>query len=180
MQMTSRRWLLRERTTHAHAAVDSAVGGFDDLTSYKAYLQATAAFRAPIEAQLAGASWPSALAGWQPSTVSAAIAADMSDLGVIAPRMATPGPFLDGDRLYGALYVLEGSALGAKILFRRAQVLGLSAEYGARHLALLSSSLESWRGFLDRLETVEPFDLDLALEGSLAAFASAHAAFEVA
>lgn len=180
MQMTSRRWLLRERTTHAHAAVDSAVGGFGDLTSYKAYLQATAAFRAPIEAGLAAAPWPAALAGWQPNSVSAAIAADMADLGVPAPRLAGPAPALAGDRLYGALYVLEGSALGAKILFRRAQGLGLSADYGARHLAVQSQNLVGWRSFLERLEHIEPFDIDLAVEGALAAFASAHAAYEVA
>jgi heme oxygenase len=177
MTSTSRRWLLRDRTAEAHAALDAAIGGLDDLSTYRAYLKALAAFRAPIEQQLSTCAWPDTLGTWRPNSVSAALAEDMEDLGVaLGPSAASPLR-LDGARLYGTLYVLEGSALGAQLLFRRAQVLGLSESYGARHLALLGGSIQSWRGFLERLEEAEPFDLDGAVEASVAAFALAHAAF---
>ena len=87
---------------------------------------------------------------------------------------------LDGDRLFGALYVLEGSSLGARILFKRAQALGLSAAFGARHLALLSGSIDGWRSFLDRLEGADPFGLELAVTASHATFALARTAFDPA
>ena len=177
MTSTPRRWLLRDRTADAHAAVDAAIGGFDDLSTYRAYLKALAAFRAPIEQQLATLAWPDALGRWRPNSVSAALAEDMDDLGVTQDLSATSALRLDGARLYGTLYVLEGSTLGALLLFQRAQALGLSESYGARHLALLGGSIQSWRGFLERLEEAEPFDLDGAVEASVAAFALAHAAF---
>jgi len=177
MQSTPRRWLLRDRTADAHAAVDAAIGGFDDLTTYRAYLKALSAFRAPIELQLATLAWPETLGGWRPNSVSSSLAEDMNDLGV-TPDPAAASPLrLDGDRLYGTLYVLEGSALGARLLFQRAQALGLSAGYGARHLALLGGSVEGWRGFLARLEEADPFEIDDAVEASVAAFALARAAF---
>jgi heme oxygenase len=175
----TRRWLLRERTAEAHAGVDAAVGGFDDLMSYRAYLLALAAFRAPLEKQIAAETWPLALVGWQPKCVGSAIAADLADLGLVAPAGGCGTLALEGDRLFGALYVLEGSALGARILLKRAQALGLGASYGARHLALLADDIDGWRGFLDRLERAEPFDMDGAVAGSMAAFALAQDAFRV-
>ncbi|MBN9363050.1 MULTISPECIES: biliverdin-producing heme oxygenase [unclassified Devosia] len=177
MQITSRRWLLRERTAEAHAAVDAAIGGFHDLPSYGNYLRAIAAFRRPIEDRLNSVAWPEALLDWRPARVSEAIAADLADLG-IRPDASRPQQVpLEGDSLFGALYVLEGSALGARLLLARAESIGLSAGFGARHLALLGSNIDGWRGFLARLEQVEPFDLEMALEGSLATFHSARLAF---
>jgi len=174
----SRRWLLRDRTAGAHAAVDALVGGFDSRAAYMAYLRAVAAFRLPIERQLAALSWPAGLGDWRPSRVADAIARDMDDLGLAPPPAADAGLALRGDRLYGALYVLEGSALGARVLLQRAAALGLGPDFGARHLALLGGSLVRWQGFLERLDAADPFDLDGAVEASLATFARARAAFE--
>lgn len=177
MQITSRRWLLRERTAEAHAAVDAAVGGFHDLPSYGRYLRSIAAFRRPIEDRLSSVAWPEVLLDWRPARVGEAIAADLADLG-ITPDVSRLQPVrLDGDSLFGALYVLEGSALGARLLLKRAESIGLTEAFGARHLALLGSNIDGWRGFLTRLEQVEPFDLEVALEASLATFHSARLAF---
>lgn len=179
MTNTSRRWLLRERTAEAHAAVDAAIGGFDDLASYGTYLRSIAAFRWPIEDRLSTVNWPAALVDWRPAQVSDAIAADLADLGISPHPPRDEILPLDGDGLFGALYVLEGSALGARLLLRRAEAIGMSATHGARHLALLSSNLDGWRGFLSRLEQAEPFDLESALKASLATFNSARLAFGV-
>ena len=178
MPTTPRRWMLRERTSAAHSAVDAAIGAFGDLTGYTAYLQSIAAFRQPLERQWAAFACPPGLAGGRPTAVGAAISADLVDLGVPPSSRPAGDLALRGDGLFGALYVLEGSALGARLLFERAKTLGLSSEFGARHLALLSRSIEGWRGFLDRLEAAEPFDIDQAVETSVAVFARARAAFE--
>ena len=169
---------MRDRTSHAHRAVDEAVGAFDDLASYSLYLRGLAAFRQPLEAQLARAAWPAALGEWRPTAVGTAILADMADLGVTASSSDAEDLNFSGDELFGALYVLEGSTLGARVLFERARALGLSAEFGARHLALLSGSIDGWRGFLDRLEATEPFDIERAVAASMTVFARARAAFE--
>ena len=180
MQNTSRRWLLRARTAEAHAAVDAAIGGFHDLSGYRAYLRSIAAFRRPIEDWLQTVSWPRTLTDWRPSRVADAITADLEDLGITSVANAELPLPLDGDGLFGTLYVLEGSALGARLLLERAEQLGLSAGFGARHLALLSGNLDGWRGFLACLEQAEPFDIDRALEASLATFRSARVAFDAA
>lgn len=177
MQDQSRRWALRDHTAAAHAAVDAAVGGFDSLETYKTYLQAVAAFRRPIELMLQAATWPDGFGDWRPKPVVAAIAADMADLGVAQVERPVQSFSLAGDRLYGAVYVLEGSSLGARVLLQRAVALGLSPDFGARHLALQAGRVKSWRSFLVRLEQADPFDLDGALDGSAAAFAIARNAF---
>jgi heme oxygenase len=177
MQSTSKRWLLRQRTAECHAALDAAVGPFDDLAGYRRYLSALATFRAPLERQLGGIAWPDALGTWRPSAIAPLLAEDMADLGVALRVAGADALHLAGARLYGALYVLEGSCLGARVLLARAQELGLSATHGARHLARLAGSIDGWRTFLTALEAVDPFDLESAVEGSVHAFGAAKAAF---
>jgi heme oxygenase len=180
MDQTLRRWQLRERTMHAHAVVDAAVGAFDDLVSYGRYLSAIYRFRTPIERDLARFDWPAAMGAWRPKSVSAAMAADLADLGLPVPELGEGSHGIDGEGLMGTLYVLEGSILGSQVLFRRAQQLGLSETHGARHLALQSGGIDEWRGFLALLEVAEPFDLELATAASLATFAAAQSAFQKA
>lgn len=179
MNQTLRRWQLRERTSEAHAVVDAAVGAFADITSYGRYLAAMYRFRAPIESNLAVVVWPAAMGAWRPRQVSAAIADDMRDLGLDIPE-AGSRPRMAEDTLMGTLYVLEGSILGSQVLFKRAQALGLSATYGARHLALQADGIDEWRGFLALLEVAEPFDIERAAAASLATFAAAESAFQKA
>ena len=179
MDQVLRRWQLRERTAHAHAIVDAAVGAFGDIAGYGRYLAAMYRFRTPLERDLERMEWPSAMGEWRPRQVSAAIAADLRDLGRDIPILASP-PRMTEDALMGTLYVLEGSILGSQVLFRRAQALGLSATHGARHLALQADGIDEWRGFLALLEVAEPFDIERAAAASLATFAAAESAFQKA
>lgn len=173
----TRRRQLREATAAAHAAVDETVGSFDSLAGYKAYLAASLSFREPIERALSHVEWPAAFGAWRPASVSAAIRADMADLGLACPT-ADAAPTPPGvPQLIGTLYVLEGSILGARILYQRAAALGLTETRGARHLALLSREIDGWRTFLDLLESAEPFDLDHATAASLSTFAAAETAY---
>jgi heme oxygenase len=171
-----RRWLLRERTAEAHAAVDAAIGSFSDRESYERYLQQIYAFRMPIERALDALVWPSRLGSWRAKAVGELIEADLGDLGLELPVIDVTGLDLDGDALLGVLYVLEGSSLGSRLLYRRAEALGFSASFGARHLAHASGP-ESWRDFLGLLETQHDLDLEEATAASLATFRAAQAAF---
>ena len=177
MQQSERRLQLRTRTAAAHAALDIAVGAFDTLASYRRYLLSMSAFRLPLERQLASQDWPIAIGGWRPKRIAEFLQRDLVDLDLPMPPVLDVMAQLEPQELLGALYVLEGSTLGAKVLFGRARALGLSAAFGARHLAVQSDGIATWQEFLGLLETAEPFDLDRVTTGSLDVFAAASLAF---
>lgn len=180
MSTSQRRFILRERTSEAHAAVDGAIGSFRSLDTYKHYLRGMSAFRRPLEAQMAQIDWPSHLA-FRTDPIGALIDDDMDDLGMApvpaAERPQNIGPE-DLNWLLGTLYVLEGSTLGAQILIKRAGDLGLGADFGARHLARQATGIARWRDFISLLETAEPLDMDRTTQASIAAFAAAERAFK--
>jgi heme oxygenase (biliverdin-IX-beta and delta-forming) len=177
MNETQRRWTLRKRTAEAHAVLDEAIGAFDTREDYERYLLAMYAFRQPVEHWLQGVAWPQTLGNWRPRAISDALTRDLADLALQPPAgpAFTVEPELS--RLMGALYVLEGSALGAQLLLTRAQALGLDDRFGARHLAI-QANVDSWRGFLDQLESADPFDIETATAASLATFDAAAQAFQ--
>lgn len=153
---SDRRWQLRDATAQSHAALDAAVGSFDDRESYARYLTAIHAFRAPLN-----------------SDMTPLIAQDMADLGL--PTFApAPAPSLDGSALLGRLYVLEGAALGGQILRKRAARLGYDDSFGARHLAVTT---QGWLAFLARLDAEPDYDAQAAIRSANATFALALDAF---
>lgn len=177
MTASSRRFLLRERTSHQHSAVDTAVGSFDTLERYRLYLQGLHAFRLPLEARLDEMPWPPHFSGWRPCFIGDLILRDMDDLNV---TIRAPAHNIsigrDLESLMGVLYVLQGSSLGARILYGRARDLGLSEAYGARHLAGQAQS-KDWKTFLQFLDSAPQMDMDRVVEASRAAFAVAETAF---
>ena len=178
MQHTSRRWLLRDATAKLHELVDEAVGTFETLEDYRRYLGAQLRFRESIETHVLAQPWPAQFGNWRPVTISAEIAADMTDLGV--ERSAGPYVKLNGtaDDLMGIVYVLEGSGLGARVLYKRAQSIGLSQAFGARHLATHVGHPDSWREFLALLENAEPLDMERVSQASMMTFEHAERAFK--
>lgn len=176
----SRRFLLRERTAEAHEALDRMIGPFDSLDAYKRYLIGIGAFRAPIEARLRQTSWPVALETFPLQEFGLLIRRDQDDLGIVPPIVA-PEEDVEADpstaALLGTLYVLEGSALGARLLYQRAQALGLGPDYGARHLAVQATRSDRWSRFLQTLEAADAIEIDEVALASRAAFAAAREAF---
>ena len=104
------------------------MGNFDHPQDYRRYLRGTYAFRQAVEPMLSQGTW-------QVQSLLPELAADLHDLDEPLPQ-AVPRPALDGPAaLAAAAYVLEGSALGARLIQRRAAALGFDATHGARHLA---------------------------------------------
>lgn len=168
---------LRDRTADAHASLDQLVGPFDTLDSYRRYVRGIAAFRLPLEAKLASVVWSEIAGGYRYQRLSDLLVEDIADLGLAPVPVAAPQPAaLSFDELVGTLYVLEGSALGSRILYRRAQALGLTAGQGARHLAVQSQASEQWQSFLALLEAV-PLDMELVIKSAIATFQAAENAF---
>lgn len=178
MHDRSRRAFLRESTADAHAALDDMIGAFNSLSSYETYLRGMSAFRIPVETMLAERIWPDDLSLWSAQAFGALIRADLADLD-IHPDEAVPVPPIGGARedMLGMLYVLEGSALGARLLYRRAQALGLRADFGARHLAAQAERSDRWSRFLHLLESDDAIEIDRVASASRATFTVAETAF---
>lgn len=140
---------LRARTAPRHDELDRAVGHFANLASYGDFTRSTYRFRHAVEAAMAAAP-----AGWEIDPIAALAAQDMVDLALPLPPVDTAAPAIatPAERL-GVAYVLEGSSLGARMLVREAQRLGLSEDFGARHLARQAGDHERWRRFMAELET---------------------------
>lgn len=180
MTFSSRRFLLRDRTSLSHARVEALVGSFDTLDAYRRYLRGTYVFRAALDRSMSDFSWPAEFYAWQDADdLSTLVLQDLWDLNVDVPPHHSSEPLLsDPETLFGTLYVVEGSSLGARILYRRAQELGLSAEYGARHLAVQSASSDRWKQLIKLLDEAPHLDLDRTVRASEATFAAVGRAFE--
>jgi heme oxygenase (biliverdin-IX-beta and delta-forming) len=101
---------------------------------------------------------------------------DLADLG-LRPDPSRADRALEPPEALGWLYVAEGSNLGAAFLLKEAAKLGLSAEFGARHLAPHADGRGlSWRRFTADMDAVQlTSDEDArALEGARAAFRHVH------
>lgn len=178
MAYSERRFELRDRTRDGHERLDAAVGAFDSVQSYGRYVGFLGTFRATMDDQLAGVAWP-AQWRWRPTMVSAALAQDAQDLGLEAARSMKVVIDLDKpSALLGALYVLEGSTLGARVLRQRAADLGMTGGFGARHLSLMSNDMAQWQSFLLLLDDAGDFELDQAAATANQVFALALRCFE--
>ena len=82
---------------------------------------------------------------------------DLADLKIHIPDPTSPIPASDlpiPDAL-GWLYVAEGSNLGAAFLLKAAQKLGLSQDFGARHLAAATEGRGlHWKTFTTALDAI--------------------------
>ena len=114
----SLRQRLREATADQHAELDAAMGRLElrERAGYLQFLQMNAAALLPLEAALTHAGASAILPDWMARKRAGAIA---SDINRLSGRLRTlQRPALAGEEVLGALYVLEGSRLGAKFLIR--------------------------------------------------------------
>lgn len=150
---------------------------FESLESYRRYCRAMLRFRGPLERAVVSLVSKTD-EEWSFIPISDHLRADLNDLGGPAYREPLSSSCqLDAKRLPGALYVLEGSSLGAQLLVKRAALLGLSAHHGARHLAQQTGDPKRWPAFVKTLERHGTEHPEEAVRGALDAFAAALEAF---
>jgi heme oxygenase len=182
MHSESRRLLLRQATADAHQSVENAAGSIATALDYRQYVAGLYAFRAPIEKALEGCEWPQAIGAWRPIAISQPLKSDLADIDSASPAMADPDtrPPMSNDisDLLGLLYVLEGSSLGARIIYQRARKLGFHESYGARHLSAQTQSSQNWKDFIALLDHAPDFDLNRAARAANKAFQEAEDAFK--
>lgn len=169
---------LKHATAPAHAALEARIGPLVTQSAYNEYVRGLHAFRATAEDWLTQHGL-TGIARWKPQNIAAVIRQDINDLA-LQPLELHPAKWVAGagrSFALGVHYVLEGSALGARVLCRQVAALGLHRGHGARHLWAQAEAPESWRGFLDILNAHDG-DESALVAGADAAFEAAATSME--
>lgn len=168
--------VLRDRTRSAHERVEARVDAparLGDRAGYRAWLELLYGFHAttdpPLEERFADAGLPPSGRRQRLERDLAALGASPVEIDAL-PRL-DPAWIVDG---CGALYVVEGSALGGAVLGRQARAaLGVTPICGAAFFSGAGSPAPRWRAVCavldDRLGADEA--LAAAVDGALGAFA---------
>lgn len=151
--MASLRLRLRQFGAELHQQVDEAFSALTPQTAdgYRRFLRAHAAALFSLEQTLEHHAIERLLADWPARRRSPALLADLQALGC-AGAMPVPMPALwqvTKGWCWGAVYVLEGSRLGAQVLVRRVQT--EQPEAPVNYLAH-GDSAALWPAFLRQLE----------------------------
>ncbi len=165
---SSARDILRTATAEAHARVDQSFGTFElgDRAGYAEFLRAQAASFLPVEAALDRAGATDLLPDWPERRRAQLLQSDLSAMGVAAHDSDTRVAFGSSAAMLGAIYVLEGSRLGGRMLAR-----AVPPEFPQLFLAAGSSTL--WRRLISVLDKqlVSPDDQAEAIAAARQVFA---------
>lgn len=182
----SRAKRLKAATRETHQRLDQAIMAgepFAGRERYGLFVAVQHAFHREIDALYDDAGLDRMLPDLQGRRRLSQIEQDLSDLGIDVPAYDgqpafAAGAAVDVATALGWLYVAEGSNLGAAFLLKDAQKLGLSEEFGARHLAGAPEGRGlHWRTFTAALDAVElsPAEEARVIAGAGKAFGHVHA-----
>lgn len=172
---------LREATASRHDALDAHVVGagyFQTRAGYAQYLQRLHAFHAIFDLQARRLA-PDLFGRWHVDQHAGLLTRDLEALGCHAAMPAAPATdaFCLSDRsaVIGALYVVIGSSLGARVLLPWANKLPLPGGGGAgvSYLSHLAASRD-WPAFVAFLDDDDTIDEPAMLRGAEAAFDAVH------
>jgi len=157
-----------------HALMEQAQP-FASRENYARFVAAQYVFQRDIDHLFADTQLQQAVADLDSRGRMQASRDDLGDLGASIPasgELATAQVQMPA--ALGWLYVSEGSTLGAAFLFKQAQeVLGLTAEFGARNLAAYPAGrAAAWRQFVAALDSegIAPEQHQAVLDGARAAY----------
>lgn len=160
----NRRNSLRGATDHLHRDLDRIAEGFNlgDVAHYRRFLQANAATLLAIEQLLENAGVAQLVPDWPQRSRREAILADLRELQAEVQPLALRRTSPTQAEMFGILYVLEGSRLGARVQLD--QVRTSDDEQVRKASSYLSHGQPGpgqtglWRSFLEQLETHEAAD----------------------
>ena len=117
---SSARFSLRDATAEWHARVDKlySPANLNDRDNYARFLLAQAAAHLPVEQALEAGGISSVLVDWPQRRRADLIQSDLQALGLQVPALEAQPALEDAPSLLGAVYVLEGSRLGGRLLAR--------------------------------------------------------------
>lgn len=165
---TSVRAALRAGTADWHDRVDAIFSRADlsDPVSYGRFLSAQAAAYLPVEADLEAAGIGNILADWPLRKRADLIRSDLEALSLPVPQPEDGPPLSGVPTLLGAVYVLEGSRLGAAVLNR-------SVADSLPRSFLSASRPAAWRELISVLDErlASPEDIAAAVRAACDVFA---------
>ena len=177
---------LKEGTTSTHESLDKRImslAPFDNLERYSCFLRTQSRLHQAISDWFHNEEIQSWLPGLKERDRSEEVVLDCHDFDMTADQLqqdkqaAADINIADPYAALGWLYTVEGSNLGAAILLRYARKeLGLSEQFGARHLAAHNSGRgEHWLQFKQAMDGLELNDSqrEMALDGAKQAFSFA-------
>jgi len=175
---------LKAMTTGTHDTLDKRIMRAEPFASrerYALFLDVQHHFHADVAPLYENADLNRLLPGLADRNRFDALRRDIADLGGVAEELtSTTGP-LSAAAALGWVYVAEGSNLGAAFLRKEAAKIGLSDDFGARHLAGHPDGRGlHWRNFVSAyndLPLSEAEEIEAA-EGAKAAFRRVHALVE--
>lgn len=154
LRPTSIRASLKAATDESHGRLDRLAARFDlsSDTGYRNFLTASAAALLPVETALEQAGVAHLFGDWPARRRSQAILDDLGGMGSDVPGSKAVEPPASPAGIFGMLYVLEGSRLGARTVLKQLEA---ASERARRNLRYLShgSDANLWRSFTARLET---------------------------
>jgi heme oxygenase len=147
------RSLLKEATAEAHRDLDARLTGLDlaSLDGYRRFLEANAAALWPAEDALEAAGVAGIFADWPQRARRAAMTEDLAKVsGEVRPLPPMSG--LNRNGVFGTMYVLEGSRLGAKYLLRGVAAATDPVVAGATAYLGHGAGQHLWQSYLAALE----------------------------
>ena len=179
---------LRERTQPDHAAIETSLGVLvSDLvteTVYRQILRALYGYYLPLETRLAKVLFTlPAEQCWRWAERSSLLADDLRALGTCDLEgipLCTALPSLETfPSLVGCLYVLEGAALGGRVINRHLLArLGITQERGGRFVHGAGDETgDHWKRFTAKVSalTLTPDESDQTVTNAIATFRTMHA-----
>jgi heme oxygenase len=163
---------LKHATADAHRQLDRSLMAFDlkTTTGYRRFLEASAGALLPLEAALLESGVDDIIQDWPSRSRTDAILKDLTQVEGRLHLMPAPAAF-SRSALVGAVYVLEGSRLGARFLLKI--VTRAADPVTGRATAYLSHGSEQqlWEQFLVLLAHEAPrLDEDEVIAGAHTAF----------
>ena len=176
---------MRAATHAAHEVLDGFIMAskpFESRENFARFVRAQYLFHRDLDALFSDSRLDALLPDLAGRRRLAMIEQDLADLGMELPATEAAVFSTDSEadlaEALGWLYVVEGSNLGAAFLLKDAAKLGLSEEFGARHLAGAPEGRGlHWRTFtaaLDGIALDEEAEAR-AVQGAEAAFRRVHA-----
>ncbi len=150
----SRRSILKQATDHLHRELDDAASNYElrDAAHYAAFLEASAGPLIALERMIESAGVAQLLPDWSERRRADLLLDDLNRLGrpVTPPVLRRASP--SRSEMFGILYVLEGSRLGARWLYARV-CSSPDAKVGEARSYLAAHNPSLWRSFLEILES---------------------------
>lgn len=147
------RILLRDACGAVHARLDARLSRYDfnDRVAYADMLSRMSGPLSAMEGALSAGIAPVLFENWAGRLRSHALRDDLRNVGGDF-RQLFAAPIENEAEMFGALYVLEGSRLGGRVLARMADESADAGVRGATKYFRHGERAGHWRSFIDKLE----------------------------